>query len=314
MNGLGMRRRNLLAVVPFLVITACAQAVARPTTPRPAESRIYDVKAARYIDIAALVDALASADVVFFGEQHDDPATHRAELAYLAGVGARTGAVVLSLEMFERDVQHTLDDYLANVITDSSFQAASRPWPRYTSDYRPLVEYARARGFAVVAANVPRRIASVVSHAGLAALDTIPASDRALVARDIACPHDAYYDRFAEEMTGHSAGAAAPASNDAAAIATTNRFYEAQCIKDETMAESIVAAHARAATGTTVMHFNGAFHSDLRLGTAMRVLRRDPRLKILVISAVPVDDVARADAVAYSTNADYIVLTPRPPK
>jgi uncharacterized iron-regulated protein len=268
------------------------------------ESRIYDTRAGRFIALPDLANAMANADVVFFGEQHDDPATHRAELSYLAELGARRSDVILSMEMFERDVQPNVDAYLAGTISDSAFQAMSRPWPRYTSDYRPLVEYARARGWRVVAANVPRRMASVVSRTGLGVLDTIARPDRALVASSIQCPHDAYYERFAEEMTGHSAGGA-----DAA----TQRFYEAQCIKDETMAESIVSAldHAR---GAVIMHFNGAFHSDMSLGTAARVKRRRPDLKILVISAVPVDAVASADAVAYRKNGDYVILTPKPPK
>jgi uncharacterized iron-regulated protein len=121
------------------------------------ESRIYDTRAGRFIALPDLANAMANADVVFFGEQHDDPATHRAELSYLAELGARRSDVILSMEMFERDVQPNVDAYLAGTISDSAFQAMSRPWPRYTSDYRPLVEYARARGWRVVAANVPRR-------------------------------------------------------------------------------------------------------------------------------------------------------------
>src|SRR5205823_13287665 len=131
-------------------------------------------------------------------------------------IGRSRPKVVLSLEMFERDVQPVLDDYLAGRIPESEFLARSRPWDRYATDYRALVQLARARGWPVLAANVPRPIASAVSRKGLAALDTLPAASRAWVAREISCPHDAYFDRFAESMKTHSAGGGPATATDTA--------------------------------------------------------------------------------------------------
>ena len=54
------------------------------------------------------------------------------------------------------------------------------------------------------------------------------------------------------------------------------RFYLAQCIKDETMAESIVDARLASARDAIVVHFDGAFHSDYSQGTVARVKRRQP--------------------------------------
>lgn len=311
-------KNTLLAV--FLIVTAmlasaCATvAPARGPGPAP-ESRIFDVRARRYVDFRAFADAAAKADVVFFGEQHDNPATHRAELALLAAVGARRSNVVVSLEMFDRDVQPVLDAYLAGQIAESVFVATSRAWPRYNTDYRALVELARAHGWTVVASNPPRRIATAVSRAGLGALDTMPARDRAMVARELSCPRDKYYERFAESMKGHSAGGGPASARDSAdAVAVTNRFYEAQCIKDETMGESIAAAHVRAGMGAIVLHFNGAFHTDMGLGTTARARRRMPNARTLLVTAVPMDDVARADAAAFADRADYVILAPKPPK
>jgi uncharacterized iron-regulated protein len=97
----------------------------------------------------------------------------------------------------------------------------------------------------------------------------------------------------------------------------TSRFYEAQCAKDETMAESIASAWAAAGTGGTsplVVHMNGAFHSDFRLGTASRVERRLPGRRVMVVSVVPV---ASLDALAPSPEdrrrGDYLIYTIRRP-
>ncbi|UQT38864.1 ChaN family lipoprotein [Acidaminococcus intestini] len=55
--------------------------------------------------------------------------------------------LVLSLEMFEKDVQASLDAYLAGRMTEMEFLKVSRPWPNYERDYRHLVEFAKRRGF-----------------------------------------------------------------------------------------------------------------------------------------------------------------------
>lgn len=316
-----MPRHRVVLLAVSLVLPACSRAITSnvaTATPRASarapESRVYDSKAGRFITMEELVEKLSRADVVFIGEQHDDPATHRAELAYLAAIGAKRDNVVVSLEMFERDVQSVVDSYLTGSITDSVFLATSRPWPNYIKDYRPLVELARARGWPVLASNIPRRLASAVSKAGLAAVDTMPAGDRALMARDLSCPHDTYFERFAEEMSGHSAGGGGASAADAsAAAAMTNRFYEAQCTKDETMAESIVAAMDRAGPGAVVVHFNGAFHSNMHLGTAARVARRRPGARVVVVTAAPVDAIGAANPGELAALGDYILLTPKPP-
>jgi len=161
----------------------------------------------------------------------------------LAALGERRPSVVVTLEMFERDVQPLVDQYLAGRISEANFLAGSRPWDRYTTDYRALVELARVRGWPVVAANVPRRLASAVGRRGLALLDTLNAADRRFIAKENICPKDAYYTKFAQTMTGHSAGGGPPTAGDAAAMAKlTDTFYEAQCVKDEAMGEAIVNA------------------------------------------------------------------------
>lgn len=300
----------------MLALGACARGGSPTVAPSPApESRFVASASGQDVGLEGVLKQAARADVVFFGEQHDDPATHRAELSVLAALGSGTRPVVLSLEMFERDVQRVLDDYLAGKLSEAEFLARSRPWERYTTDYRGMVELARARGWPVVASNVPRRHASSVSRKGLAALDSLPAAERAEIGREIICPRDdQYYTRFADQMKGHSAGGGPPSAADSAMMRSmTNRFYEAQCIKDETMAESIVAALDKAPKGALVFHVDGAFHSDYGLGTASRVKRRRPSLRTVVLTAIPVDDVATAKAAEYKERGDFVILTRKPP-
>lgn len=275
--------------------------------------RVVETASGQDLAFSDLVQRIAGADVVFFGEQHDDPETHRTELGVLDAIGRSGRPVILSLEMFERDVQGVLDDYLAGRVGEAEFLAKSRPWDRYVTDYRPMVELAKARGWAVVASNVPRTMASAIGRKGLAALDTLTPVERSWAARDNQCPDDAYRARFMETMRGHGSGGAAPAPGDTLPTTVANRFYYAQCVKDETMAESIASARERGPRNAIVVHYDGAFHSDYHQGTVARVQRRAPNLRMVVLSAVPVTDQSTATVVEHKGRADFLIFTKRIP-
>ena len=298
-------------MIPRLLLVILSLALAAPVMAQGSGPRVWDSRAGRWVGWGTMVDALARHDVVFVGEQHDDPATHRAEARLLDALAARQGKVMVSLEMFERDVQPLLDDYGAGRLAEADFLARSRPWANYPADYRPLVEAARARRWPVVAANIPRPLAQAVSRGGVAALDTMPLSHHRLYAAERRCaPEGEYFRRFGEAMGGMQGHGAAP--DTAAARATLARFYAAQCIKDETMAESIVRARD-VWRGWMVVHYNGAFHSDHRLGTVERLARRLPDARIAVVSIVPVPDPATADPAELADRGDYVVFVPAPP-
>lgn len=304
----------LLLARPF---GAAAQA-SSPSSPGPnslapsyTPHRVYDTRKKQFIDFEALASRLASADIVFVGEQHDDPATHRMELAILEGMARRRDSVVLALEMWERDVQPLLDRYLAGSATEEELMKDGRPWKNYASDYRPLVELARAHSWPVVASNTTRTLASLVSRQGLSALDTLPAGVRLQVAETIACPEDEYFEEFRAvmgDMSRHQSGAVSPDS----AAARLKRIYHAQCIKDETMGESVARAWA---PGRLVVHYNGAFHSDFRLGTAERARQRAAGAEVVVVTALPVRDLDRLDPSREERKrADYLLYVLAPVK
>lgn len=267
--------------------------------------RVYDSAASQFSDFESMVAALATADVVFVGEQHDDPNTHRLERALLDGLVRRRANLVLSLEMFERDIQERLDEFRAGRLPETDFLAASRPWPRYATDYKPLVDLAVAHHWPVIAANLPRPFAAEIAKIGLGVLDTKPDAEKSWFARDWQCPtDDEYYRRFSAVMGTHIGAE------------EMGRYYASQCLKDETMAESIAVGWTSAAAATPgtrplVVHYNGSFHSDYGLGTAARVKRRLPAARTIVVTMIPV---ANLDAIAiaeHERKGDYLVFTVR---
>ena len=80
-------------------------------------------------------------------------------------------------------------------------------------------------------------------------------------------------------------------------------FYRAQCLKDDTMAESILDHHRRY-PDRKIIHYQGDFHSRYRLGVVEKLQALAPELKILVITPVYVDDFQRLSEKARTFQAD----------
>lgn len=104
------------------------------------------------VPIGEVADDVAKADVVELGELHRTPAVHAVHHELLAELHARRPDLVIAMEMFEHDTQTLLLQYLSGLVDEATFPAAARPWPRYQTDYRPVVEFAKANGLVVLAA------------------------------------------------------------------------------------------------------------------------------------------------------------------
>jgi uncharacterized iron-regulated protein len=246
--------------------------------------------------VTAVADDLAKADVVALGELHQTPGVHATHHMLLRELQKRRPDIVIAMEMFERDVQTVVLQYLGGMIDEGAFLAESRPWPSYARDYRPVVEFAKEHGFVVLAANAPRELATKVSKQGVESVKGSP-----FVARETSAPEDAYWEAFAEAMKEH-AGTSGPGA--------MKLFYAAQCLKDDTMAESIVDhLKQRRAAGARplVVLFCGRMHSDYGRGTVARIKSRMPELDIRVLSAETTDDVAAGHS-RQPTLAEYVVV------
>jgi uncharacterized iron-regulated protein len=265
--------------------------------------RVIDARTRTVIDFEGLLARCSDARVVTLGENHDDPATHRIELAMLEGLYRHHPDLVFSMEMFERDVQNVLDQYLSGDLMEHEFIAASRPWGNYETDYRPLVEFCRENGIPVVASNIPRPLAGQVAQAGYDFAD-FGEEDLPFVAETFEAPEDAYWEAFRDTMMMPGMEAMGVSED------TVKLYYQAQVIKDETMAESVSRA-AEANPDALVYHIAGAFHLADYLGTYPRIRRDLPGADVVSILVIPVDDLLGALPEDIS-KADYWILVEAP--
>ena len=133
------------------------------------------------------------------------------------------------MEMFERDTQDTVNDFLSGRTDETAFLVKSRPWPNYESAYRPLIMFAKEKGIPVVAANIPRRMAAAYAHG--TALDGLDAADKLYLPRIHREGSAAYREKFTMTMKGMTAGAMVVPEE------RIEPMFRAQCLKDDAMAE-----------------------------------------------------------------------------
>lgn len=249
---------------------------------RVEEPRILTVPNGSTIDIESVARELRRADVIFLGEYHDSLEGHRVMTELTRAILAGHPQPVLSMEMFERDVQDVVTLYVGGYVSKEYFLNNARPWDSpdspYADHYGPVVELARENGWDLVAANVPRRAARAVAR------EEAPSSGGSIFASPVSDLESSRYSReFVATMNammgGHGSG-----------MTESSPMYAAQVLKDETMARAIATVfRGEGADGgggrwPRVVHWNGRFHSDWGLGTVERLKRRLPGLRIAVVT------------------------------
>ena len=262
--------------------------------------RIFDANG-NPTNIDKIIEEIGKSDVVFLGEQHDDAVAHNLQLKILEAVYEKYGKQRkpgLSLEMFERDVQIVLDEYLKNQISEAHFLSSSRPWGNYKTDYRPLIEFAKEKNIEVIAANAPRRYVNMVSRLGRDSLNGLsPEAKEWLAPLPFGEASAAYSKKFNALM-----GAQTDSIN------RHNQILASQTLWDATMAYSI-AENLKQNKNALLVHLNGSFHTENRLGTVEHLLKYSPKTKILVVTMRYEDAFANFDKMKHAGLGDFVILT-----
>lgn len=270
-------------ITVFIAILLSGSAIAQ----HDAAFQLYNNKGKK-VKYKKMLKDLGEADVILFGELHDNPIAHWLQLKVSQGLLANS-PVVFGAEMVEADDQDALNRYLRGEIGQKDLDSLARLWPNYKTDYKPLVDLARNNERPFIATNVPRRYATMVYRQGFEALDTLPSNEKAWIA-PLPIPYDPTLSQYVEmlEMMGGHGG---------------ENFPKAQAIKDATMAHFTVT-HIE--EGSIFIHFNGSFHSNYYQGIYWYLDQYRPGLRIKTINTILVDDINKLSREVFET-ADYII-------
>lgn len=133
------RIRSIQAVLLLLALLGAGRAAAQLL---PAYA-LFNAQGGK-VSHRQMLRTVADADVVLFGEEHNNPIAHWLQLEVARDLAAR-GPLVLGAEMIEADDQVTLDRYLRGEIDSAAFDTLARLWKNHATDYAPLVKLAKDR-------------------------------------------------------------------------------------------------------------------------------------------------------------------------
>jgi uncharacterized iron-regulated protein len=96
--------------------------------------------------------------------------------------------------------------------------------------------------------------------------------------------------------------------NSPEAMMGINKIMDSQALWDATMSYSI-AEFLKENKKALVVHLNGSFHTENRLGTAEQLLKFQPKAKFIVVTIRYEDDFTKFDKAKHENLGDFVILT-----
>lgn len=246
------------------------------------------------VSYETLMKKAAAADLVFFGEAHDDPIGHWLQKRLTEALYEKSGdALQLGAEMYEADDQVLLDEFIEGKARMKDLKREAKLWDNFDTDYRPVLEFAQENGIPFLASNVPRRYAALVHRNGKKALESLDEKAYTWMEADFELDTSlASYQRIMKMGHGEKGKGIA----------------QAQALKDATMAARILERYEE---GDQFLHFNGTFHTDAHEGIVHYLKKELPEdTNILVISTSKLEDPGNPKDVQWERKGDINLLVP----
>ncbi|MEN8258856.1 MAG: ChaN family lipoprotein [Thermodesulfobacteriota bacterium] len=266
-----MNFRILASLFCLVILSGCAGKAQwnaeMPYEPN-AKAKVGDIlhmSTGHYISEAQMLANATVNPLVYVGELHDNPASHRLQLEVLRAMAKRhPGKLSLGMEMFTTKQQDVLDRWVAGKLSEKEFLRQSRwfteGWSFDFGYYRAILEFCRDNRIPVVGLNVDKELGKKVS---MTPLEELPPEVRAqLPEMDMSDP---YQRAMIEAMV----------ADHASSGKMVESFHRRQTLWDETMAQS-VADYLHTNPGMSMMVIAGGWHVEYGFGIPRRVFRRLP--------------------------------------
>lgn len=272
--------------------------------------RIYSVKQDKEVTLQDIANDLKNYDVLIFGEEHNDSVTHYLQLKMFELLHTEFGKnIALSMEMFDRDVQVVMNEYLKGYIREKNFTKDARVWSNYR-DYRPMIEFAKEKDLDVICANAPGRYVNLAGRKGQEALLELSVEAKRSIPP---LPYDTatggYYNKLMA-LTQHTPLPSKDSTKATMPVMAMGSFnlIMSQSLWDATMAYSI-AQYIKNNKKQKVMQLNGKFHSDEGFGIVTQLKKYSPKMRTLIISTASDDSFPSINWNEYKQYGDYIIIT-----
>ena len=272
--------RQLLALLALLLIMSGSQPgtvyLGSPEMPYPPEREaqigdILHLPTGVYVEAQAMLDQASRVQVVYVGETHDNPASHRLQLEILQHLAKlNPGKVSLAMEMFTPEQQPVLDRWVAGELSEKEFLKEVgwfKNWRMNFALYRDLLSFCRDQQLPVLALNANKELQKTVSRVPFTDLSAEEAEQ--LPELDLNDPYQ--QAMVAAVFSDHQMGGN-----------MLDGFQRVQTLWDETMAQNLADFLRNAEPEQQVVVIAGGNHVRYGFGIPRRVFRRIPASYLLI--------------------------------
>ncbi len=250
---------------------------------------IYDKKGEE-MDYGRMLERVAHADIILFGEAHNSSLVHWLQYELLSDLYVKERELAIGMEMFSVDQQTALDEHLSGKTDLKQLQEAIELWPNFPTDYQQILTFARENKLRLIGTNAPQKIASnVYKKGGFAYLDELSDEQLSkLPPRPIPFDPELPGYRKMKKMMG---------------VHANDDIIKAQALKDASMAYQLSQLSAEK---ELILHLNGKYHSDNFEGIFWYLQQYRPELKVQTISMVNQADILTLEE-EHQDKADFII-------
>ena len=270
-----------LAPLLLFLLSACAHQGGDLALPRPRPGpAVAPLPVASHVttpEEKAFWGALADARVIYIAETHDREGDHVYQFELLRGLRARGVGYSIGWEMFETPQQEFLNAWARGSLpTEGLLEKTDwqRRWGHQSGTYEKILRWSRSENIPSVALNAPATLSGKLARGealGPEELALIPSGYR---------PIPGGFEHFSEQL-GQNPHVGAAGSEG------LKRYYAAQLLWDQTMAESIVA-YLRAHPEGKLVVLLGRGHVEGGFGVPAYVKQKtDARQRILFPGETP---------------------------
>ena len=246
-----------------------------------ATAQLYDGHSLALTSLASIAEQAHSGTIVLLGENHGLQA-HRDQHLQILNELRKTGfKISVGLEFVNYTDQLIVNEYRKQKLDENEFLKAIG-WAGVSFNfYREQLNFPDlALGEFSLGLNLPRAVASHISHSGLASLT---AEELALLPPDFTLGRDSYRRRFMEAAGAH--------------CKNPDNCFAAQCAWDDTMANTAVQFLNEHPEQVLVIVV-GEFHVQYGGGLKHRILQRRPGTNVVSLSQLWAEDMSEDEIKA----------------
>ena len=225
--------------------------------------KIIHTESGKAIPFDEFINQLAEKELVFIGEVHNNPEHHLIQIQILQALTQGRRPVV-AMEFFEKSRQPLVDSYVDGISSEKAFLEGVEWSSRWRFDYhlyRPLMLFIREKRGKILAINAPGPVVKKVARSGIESLEP---NEQDKIAKCIDLKISRHRDYLRKIYENHI-------HND---LKSFDFFYQAQCVWEDTMAESIAEYLIKNREKMIILSGNG--HIINKYGIPDRTLSRVP--------------------------------------